>query len=38
MRITKRIALTFVSLRASGHTIIAALAQAARHHIHFRKP
>ncbi len=34
MRITKRIALSFVGLRASGHTIFAALAQAVRHHIH----
>ncbi len=34
MRITKRIARTFVGLRASGHTIVAALAQAARHHLH----
>lgn len=34
MRITKRIACTFVSLRASGHTIVAALAQAVRHHLH----
>jgi hypothetical protein len=38
VRITKRIALTFVSLRASGHTIFAALAQAVRHHFHIRKP
>jgi hypothetical protein len=38
MRITKRIALTFVSLRASGHTILCALAQAVRHHFHLRKP
>lgn len=37
MRITKRIALTFIGLRASGHTIIAALAIAARHHIHVRR-
>lgn len=36
MRTTKRIALTFVSLRASGHTILSALAQATRHHFHRR--
>ncbi len=33
MRITKSIALTFVGLRASGHTIFAALSQAVRHHL-----
>jgi hypothetical protein len=32
LRITKRTALTFVSLHASGHTIFSALAQAVRHH------
>lgn len=31
MRITKRLARTFVSLRLSGHTITAALALAWRH-------
>lgn len=34
MRIAKRFALTFIGLRAGGHTILSALAQAARHHIH----
>ena len=38
MRITKRIAITFMSLRSSGHTIFAALAQAVRHHFHIGKP
>lgn len=33
MRITARIARTFVSLRASGHSVFAALAQAVRHHL-----
>lgn len=31
MRIAARLAHTFVALRLSGHTIIAALAQAWRH-------
>ena len=34
MRIARPIVLTFIGLRASGHTIFAALAQAVRHHIH----
>lgn len=33
MRIAKRFVVTFISLRASGHSILAALAQAVRHHI-----
>lgn len=33
MRLSKRIARTFVSLRASGHGIRAALRQALRHHL-----
>jgi hypothetical protein len=36
LRTTKRIALTFVSLRSNGCSIFAALAQAVRHHIHWR--
>lgn len=38
MRIAKPFVVTFISLRASGHTIIAALAQAARHHLHLGRP
>lgn len=37
MRIAKPFVLTFLGLRASGHTILAALAQAARHHLHIRR-
>ncbi len=38
MRITKRIARSFVSLRASGHSILSALAQALWKHFHLGKP
>lgn len=38
MRIAKPFVLTFIGLRASGHTILSALAQAARHHFRIRKP
>ena len=34
MRIAKPFVLTFLGLRASGHSILSALAQAARHHFH----
>jgi len=36
MRIAKPFVLTFIGLRASGHTIFAALAQAVRRHLHRR--
>jgi hypothetical protein len=38
VRIAKPFVLTFIGLRASGHTIFAALAQAVRHHLHIGKP
>ena len=34
MRIAKPFVLTFLGLRASGHSILSAPAQAVRHHIH----
>ena len=38
MRITKRFAITFINLRSRGNTILSALAQAVRHHLHIGRP
>lgn len=38
MRIAKPFVLTFLGLRASGHSILSALAQALRHHFHIGRP
>lgn len=40
MRIAKPFVLTFLGLRASGHSILSALALAlaARHHLHIGRP